>query len=349
MSARRYRLEAVVDGSRVDLYTDLDHADPCVQTPILVALGMRLGFEPFPEALRKAGGEKPDPRWPELEVLAERATSAWTRWTRELLRLLDQLWTSGMTPTPRHVRTIGEQLEHTIAGPGGHVDVAFALGRAVDPSTPRRRRDAPSGDLRRAAARVRLTGADRHALHYARTRAGVYVRKPVERLAHAAGRALTESELSPFRAAVAGAVERGSSSAELARALEDEIEGLAGSDFTRTARTELAQAHGIGAYMALKAEAGEPDPLVYKLVAPGACDDCRRIWGPPGDPHTYRLSHVEAREAAGGNIGLPREQWGPVVGPVHPNCTEGPLQLYREDLVGAINEAAAELDSIFGR
>ena len=31
------------------------------------------------------------------------------------------------------------------------------------------------------------------------------------------------------------------------------------------------------------------------------------------------------------------------------NCTEGPLQLYREDLVGAINEAAAELDSIFGR
>ncbi len=124
------------------------------------------------------------------------------------------------------------------------------------------------------------------------------------------------------------------------------------NEIDRIVRTELAFSHSWGAYRALKSQAaenlGQGDPYVYKFASPHACDECRRIWGEPHDPIRYRLSTIEAREAAGANFRLPRAQWGPVIGPVHPHCTEGPLQLWNEVLVSAINDAADEILKHFG-
>jgi hypothetical protein len=66
-------------------------------------------------------------------------------------------------------------------------------------------------------------------------------------------------------------------------------------------------------------------------------------------PHVYKLSFVEGRTAAGGNFRLPRKEWGPVVGPIHPNCTEGPLQWFQPELVDAINDAGARLAKLWDR
>jgi len=208
-------------------------------------------------------------------------------------------------------------------------------------------------ELVQQALKGPLTSQDHRALSYAQQRAAIYIRRPAAAVRAGLEARLNEEELGSFRSTIAGAVARKASRQSLASELREVIEGpTASNDMDRIARTEMAFAHSFGAYAALKDQArsaGIADPLVYKFVAPGACTDCKRIWGPPSDPIRYRLSYIEAREAAGGNFRRPRREWGPVVGPVHPNCTEGPLQYWSESLVDAINQAADELDSIFGR
>ncbi len=260
------------------------------------------------------------------------------------------------------------------------IDVSYRLGRGLNMLEVHRVKApgaVPMAELVRDALRVQLTDRDKQALVYVQRRGEVFMRRPVEQATNAAHRGLTLAELKAFRRATTEAIEGARGRRELAQALRDAAssvaahpaadreavrefgaaavsaavqEAMAGrtlqNDMDRVARTELAFAMCHGAYEALRqqtAEAGIRDPEVYKFVAPRSCVDCKRIWGPPANPNRYKLSYVEAREAEGGNFDRPREDWGPVVGPVHPNCTEGPLQFYDRKLVDSINQAADEI------
>lgn len=266
------------------------------------------------------------------------------------------------------------------------IDLAYRLGRGLRMLETHR---IPTGDppsleeIIRQALAVELTPRDRVAMAYAQRRAAVFMRRPADQATNGVHRALTLAELGAFRRATSAAIERAEGSRQLARALRDAASEVAGhptadreavrrdgaravsvevqeamaertlqNDMDRVARTELHFAHAHGAYEALRdqcAEAGIKSPEVYKLAAPGACADCRRIWGPIEAPRHYALSYIEEREAAGGNFGLSRSEWGPVIGPVHPNCTEAALQLWDQALVSSIHDAAREILATYRR
>lgn len=264
------------------------------------------------------------------------------------------------------------------------VDVAFRLGRGLNALELHRVKPAeapPLADVLKAALAVPLTARDRAAMEYTRRHGVIYMRRPIDQATNGLHRALTDAEVGAFRATTAEAIRTGRTGYELQQALrvaagdaaghpaalraraqamerlEPELQAVMASrtlqnDMERVQRTELAFAFSSGAYEALRqqtAAIGMADPLVYKFVSPRGCSDCRRIWGPPQKPRRYRLSYIEAREAAGANYGKPRQDWGPTIGPVHPNCTEGPLAVYDEHLVGSINRAADEILAAFNR
>lgn len=336
----------------------------------------------------RAGEGPPDPRYPELTTLIRSARKSWELYGQQLLEAVAKLLEEGrllpMTATnealllelfrdhqvavvsrfagratdlPRLERLIRAGLVSPDVQQRSLIDVAFRLGRALPMLEAHRVRaeGAPSlEDIIREAVTVPLTARDRRALEYVKRRGEIYMRRPASEAADEAQRVLTEDEFRVLRDATARGVEQRQGFRDLARELKTSVQGnpTLFNDMDRVARTELAFAHSFGAYEGLKqqaADAGEDDPQVYKFVAPSACADCRRIWGPPRDPKRYALSYIEKREAEGGNFRLPRAQWGPTIGPVHPNCTEGPLQYWTEGIVDSINRAADELIRVFGR
>lgn len=237
------------------------------------------------------------------------------------------------------------------------VPIAYQKGRELDAlaahQIPTDQEPPLEEIIRTALASPALTPSEQAASDYARKHAGIYMRRPAAGRTTEAERVLTEAERWAIGETVARAVESKMSAKELARELKTAVQFTnLTNDMDRVARTELHFAHSYGAYVTLKAMAkgsGEDDPYVYKIVRPGACVECRRIWGPPQKPMVYRLSYIEQREAAGGNFRLPAKSWGPVIGPVHPNCTEGALLLYRDDIFDATQAALADLDATFGR
>lgn len=110
-------------------------------------------------------------------------------------------------------------------------------------------------------------------------------------------------------------------------------------DWQRVARTELVEAHNQGALQALITRHPDsqqaiaramppqtPSILVYKIPSVNACPYCKKIWlDADGSPRLYPLSDVMAN---GSNEGRKATDWRPVVGPIHPNCTEGALLEY---------------------
>ncbi len=160
------------------------------------------------------------------------------------------------------------------------------------------------------------------------------------------GRTLSAEESRIVRATVARAVTERRTPAQLQSDLRDAVANTTlTNDMERVARTELRDAHAEGGYQALKqqaAAAGIDDPEVYKITSPTACAECVRIWGRGGSKR-YRLSQVEAWEARGGNYGLPKQQWGPTIGTVHPNCACGPLLFFSPRTHRAAMTAADEI------
>ena len=352
---RRFQVLAELDGDDIHLHTDLRKADACTHEPILRALAQHLGFDTVP--MQKAYRDKrPDPRYPELSRLIRDARRNWDAWgprlVQEVQELLDggrllpmsastqsaleelfrdnvvrlQLSFAGFAPD---LKRTGRLVSQGLVDPErAHVPVAFRLGRGLRALELQRvNPDAapPLEELLEEALTVELTRQDEEALSYARKRAALYVRKPAEHVRSELGRVLNDFDVGAMRHVISDAVAARATPDELERDLRSAMAGtvVQTNNMERIARTELAFAHSFGAYRALKADAeaaGIIDPEVFKFVSPGACEDCRRIWGPPADPIRYLLSFVERREAAGGNFGLPRSQWGPVVGPVHPNC-----------------------------
>ncbi len=238
------------------------------------------------------------------------------------------------------------------------IPLAFQLGKALPvmetlPERPESR--ATLAELVKHAMRADIAPDDRAAVEYMQRRGMIYMRRPAvvgtgiaaERIARMDAQ-LTDEELRALRIAGDQAVRERATRTRWRELLGEAMHGHPSlqNDMDRIARTEAAFAHGAGAIAKIREESkkiGDPDPLVYRPVSPRACTECKRIFGEHGAPIPYRLSVIMARDAAGGNYGLPRDQWGPVSGPVHPNCTCPPPMRYNKAHIDAINAATKRI------
>jgi hypothetical protein len=182
-----------------------------------------------------------------------------------------------------------------------------------------------------------LTTTEQAAIDYAQRHAGARLRPLFTRLASQLETRVLDAERAAVRYRVPHALAARRSHVHLASLLAHDAQSWE-RDWRRVARTELQDAWNHGALMALlarhEAPVGEgelpsiPDVLVYKIPAQTACEHCLRLWlEPDGAPRIYHLPDVLAHAS---NEGRPAREWTAQVGPIHPNCTEGPLQEYTD-------------------
>lgn len=91
-------------------------------------------------------------------------------------------------------------------------------------------------------------------------------------------------------------------------------------DFERIVAYNSHLAFEEGKAAMIKRNAQEEDPIVYKTVFEGACDNCVRLYltnGLGSEPKLFKLSELQGN---GTNIGLKVAEWKPVIGAVHPFC-----------------------------
>lgn len=200
----------------------------------------------------------------------------------------------------------------------------------------------------RQAHEASPTSRDTAALNYIQQRGALYMRRPVDGARTAVDRVLTDAEFGKVREAQALGVREGFSTARLARELADATKNTTLlNDMTRVARTEGMFAVHAGALVSLREHAGRQglkDPEVYKIISPGACQECRRIWGDFGTPRVYRLSEIEGQS----NFGKPAREWGPTIGPTHPHCTCPPLMIFNRQWQDAIKKAGERMRELYG-
>lgn len=327
--------------------------------------------------------ELPSPLSPEINALIEQATVDFERYGATLFRAVWDLIQGGkLLPMTEETRVRLETLyrAHEAAvlmrfsgtaldveglklalktgriGPGfegarGHntLSLLYRVGRAHDVAGPPKARGSTTTvEALRKARATPISSREDATLNYIQQRGAVYMRRPVMAARTAVDRVLTEAEYSKVRGAQALGVSEGFSSKRLAQELRDATSGtVLLNDMRRVARTESAFAAHAGALATLQEhaeKAGEKDPQVYKIASPGACAACRRVWGPYGNPRVYKLSEVAGQS----NFGLREKEWGPTVGPTHPNCTCPPLMLYYPKWQGAIEQAAARVRALAG-
>lgn len=375
----RHRIDVDLHGDHVHL--DLAHLPRDARPVVAAAMVHHLGLDLHDLAKAGGGGEGPDPRFPELEKLIEEMRVRWTRWTSWLVDQLAvamvrkratppvvagllEVHATGVTAATTGAM-LGPSSEPLVVDPSlisptpeihAPIAVAFRLGLEVDPATPPEVPDAPRMPLRP------LNQRDQAAIAYARTKAAIYVRKPIAAV-HATAqrillddgirldpRALTEEDRGQVGAIVASAIEHREGATKTAERLREACsDATITANFDRIAITEIAAAHGAGAYAALLATVPPgDDPLVYKIVSPSACADCLRIWGHPANPVIYKLSTVVAHTNAGGNFRLPRKDWAATIGPIHPRCLCPPVIRWNPEVHDAVTDAASDLRKIFG-
>jgi len=368
--------------------TNLGDLDKGHQAAILASLMLDCGLSPDDLRKAHTIDDGPlDPRYPEITILVRKAMRDWDRWGKQLVATLEKALDHGrllpMSPATEAMvlellrdhevaivyrltgRGIPDQsaMERLVAsrwiepGKPSLIETSWRLGRGLDMRQPHAvtREKAPTLEevVRRAMERP-LTRQDTSALEYCQRNAAVYMRRPAASTTAEMERVLNHAELAAIKAVESKAIEKKWSARKFASELAEGLQGHPTliNDLRRVARTELVFAQCHGAYTALKEQmkgAGIEDPQVFKMASPFACVDCKRIWGLPGSPIPYRLSEIENREAQGGNFRKPRAQWGPCIGPIHPNCTEGPLQHYDESLIEDLNEIAKELSETYDR
>lgn len=373
------RVEVATQNDEVHVRTNLGQVQPELYPAVFAALAEHVGLSP--EAMHKAADddghaehEEPDPRYPEVQKLIEAARKDWQTWGDQLVAAVTKLLNAGklLPLTKQNERTLSDLFrDHAMklvlrfaghhpddpatAKSGSYIDTAWRLGRGLKMLEAHQVNRAGSPSLEsivRTALKPALTAQDEEALRYVKRRGAIFMRRPADQATSEIARELNEEEFRAIRGAIAHGIEEKYDNKRIAREINEALKGNASlqNNMESVVRQELAFAHSHGAYVALKTQAagaGHDDPEVYKFVSPGACRDCKRIWGLPSNPKRYRLSVIEAREAAGGNFKKPRREWGPVIGPVHVNCTEGPLQLYTKELVDAINDVAKDYDDWF--
>ena len=320
------------------------------------------------EPLLKA--QPPDPKNPELELIAAMAAAHLEQWIATLLEAL-LLWWRHKPPrrfdaaTERALRAVFEQHEEDLVvafsgmlgygtpapenhpaklpGVGSFVEAAARLGISSSPDSPLVALQGPRltwSALGDELGKIPMDPTTAASVEAMQRRGAIYMRRPAQQFEDETIRTLLDHErqlsaeqLHAIRTAGAEAVSTQMSVAEFERKIKDLADATLRNNMARVSRTELAQAAAWGAYTVLKARAaeiGETDPEVYKLTSPTACQHCVRIWGRRGS-NRYRLSELEAWELAGGNFHKPAREWRATIGPVHPQCLCGQLFLYTGD------------------
>lgn len=257
---------------------------------------------------------------------------------------------------------VDQGLVHPDVRSRSYLERSYRVGRTLEQLAPvsvgKAGRETVAEVLKRAAG-LALDQEDRQALSFVMRRGAQYMRSPADILVGDVTvqlarheRALNEAEISRVQGAVARGYAERKTVAQVARDLREAAEGTRlTNNMDRVARTELVYAHNHGAKQALKVaarQAGDDAPRVYKMISPFACQHCKRIWGLPGSPKVYTLAEVERNDAEGGNFGRRAADWRATTGPIHPNCTCGPLHYYHPTLTAAIQEASAELAAMWG-
>lgn len=244
-----------------------------------------------------------------------------------------------------------------MAGPGGQSRgaIAYRLGRHYGKRETPVVRDVEvsPGKLADAQKLADKESVSRLAdeIEYIQRRGAVNMRRPVMGVIQEIDRVLTDAEYATIRQSLARGREEAMNYKRLSRELKDAVQGKPTliNDMDRVARTETMFAAHDGALSSLREQAARvglgEDPEVYKFASPGACTSCRRIWGPIGNPRRYRLSEV----MAGDNYGKSEKDWGPTIGPTHPNCTCPPIMLYMPDVMDATQRALQSLEKKYGR
>lgn len=363
--------------------------DSCHHAPVFAALAGHLGYDVtmMRKAIVPVH-EGEDPRYKPVWQLLKAAKKDWERWGSDLVKAVSDLNREGaLLPMTRHNEVLLRELmrDHEDAflirwaGPGvvanrrfddlvrkglvaadaaskDWIGLAYKTAKRLNMLRVHRISDGQVGDIEAVignAIKQGLDSRDKVMIGYVRRKAATYMRRPVAQATEAISRVLTQAEEGLVRETIAEGIKSKWSNAKLQRELKESVKGTSlTNNMTRVARTEMVNAHNQAGYIKLKAQAkrgGIEDPWVYKMVAPGACTHCKRIWGPPGGVNKFRLSFVEEREAAGGNFGIPAKEWGPVIGPIHPNCTEGPLAYWNAELVDAIEEMRKEVFAEYGK
>jgi hypothetical protein len=363
----------------VRVTTNLDDLSGPQAAHVLAQLAYQLDVLPDLEKASRWKVRPMDPAHPELTTLLRLAEADWTRWGQQLIdevaatagngwALDDPLAAERLAEVFRQhkvrilVRWSGNAdlvPKVPLAGRWGtslnasYIEVAWRLGRAWQPWVGPANAPKPApragtfADLVTQAMELRLSEPEKQALAYAKTRAGIYMRRPLMLQQQAAHRGLMQPELQAMQRAISEGVLKRLPRQARKDAIRRELVGHPSltNELDRVQRTEMAFAHNDGAAVALQAKAksvGIKDPLVWKLVRGDACDDCKRIWGVGAKPRKYRMSEVRANDAAGGNFGRPRKAWVAVSGPIHPNCTEGPLQLFHPVIFRALMATVPE-------
>lgn len=225
------------------------------------------------------------------------------------------------------------------------LSIMYRVGKAHDPVSPPKVRGQHVSvqEALRVAKAQPITAADMAALSYIQQRGAVYMRRPIAQMEQEVDRTLTEAEYAKVRGALGRGRRGGFSTSRLERELRDATSGTAlTNDMRRVARTEGMFAAHEGALVTLKDHAGRlgmRDPEVFKIISPGACAQCRRIWGDMSKPRVYRLSEIEGAS----NFGVKQSDWVATIGPTHPACACPPLSIWNPKQYDAVKSAVDQI------
>lgn len=202
----------------------------------------------------------------------------------------------------------------------------------------------PWGDIVRAQAAAPTTAADEVGIQVARQEVARYLTPVLLRDGTAAHAGWLELERQLVQSLTVDAARLRLSARQLASQLFHQVQDEIGftRDWERVARTELQRIRLMGAFATARQTQGwTDDTLVYRIVAANPCNACLRLYlTPEGKPRLYTVAALEEEERKGPNRG-PVAEWGPRVGPTHPNCLCSPWVRYVAALERVWGERAA--------
>ena len=174
--------------------------------------------------------------------------------------------------------------------------------------------------LRMAKNMAPTTEVEKRSIEYARAHAGEYI-KGIKDMMLRDVKAVTsrgsDAALRAVQDGVASAIAKRETKSELKTVLFNRIDNSV-RDWHRVAHTEINTAVQNGIYKEIRAKSADgADQLVFKRPAPDACRHCKRVYLQSDGitPKIFRLKDLEDT-----NVGLKANDWGPVIGSVHPHC-----------------------------
>ena len=213
-----------------------------------------------------------------------------------------------------------------------YVDLAYRLGKMIPALrlvSQKKGKFPTLKTLIERAIKDPLSPPEKKAVLFAQHQAAEKLRPIVNTLGSAITQDLLEREKSIVRREIVTGIRERRPILKLASMLREKTLAQGNPtnrDYERVARTEMVRAYCEGAVVQIKKDLPpKKDPTVFKQVASTACVHCRRIWGEAPNFRYYKLSEVEKMPS---NVDKKAKDWKAQIGPIHPNCTDGPLQVY---------------------